>query len=49
MYGGANEDGPLNDAFELDLETRAFSRIQVKDMDKCPFFEMHTAHLYKDN
>lgn len=49
VYGGANEDGPLNDAFEVDLETHAFTRIQVKDINTCPFFEMHTAHVYKGN
>ena len=27
IFGGANEEGPLNDAFELDLESCTFSRI----------------------
>jgi len=37
----------LNDAYELDLETCKFSRIKLADPAMTPYFEMHTAHLYK--
>lgn len=47
IYGGANEDGPLNDAFSLDLETLKFSKIKIEDVNMAPYFEMHTSHLYK--
>lgn len=33
IYGGAHEEGPLNDAFELDLETKEFKQIKPKDHD----------------
>lgn len=49
IYGGANTNGPLNDAFELDLEKCIFSNIKIDDVSKAPFFEMHTSHLYKGN
>ena len=29
VYGGANEEGPLNDAFELDLQKLEFSNIKI--------------------
>jgi hypothetical protein len=45
VYGGANHDGPLNDCFELDLNTFLFSRIAVDP--NSPYFEMHTSHIYK--
>ena len=31
VYGGANQEGPLNDAFELDLETLEFKNVPVAD------------------
>lgn len=46
VYGGANEDGPLNDAFELDLESKEFKNLKPKDPNLAPFFEMHTSHIY---
>ena len=48
LFGGANEEGPLNDAYTLDLKNGKFKRIKIEDPDKCPFFEMHTSHLYGD-
>lgn len=47
IYGGANDEGPLNDAFSLSLETSKFSRISIQNQSNAPFFEMHTAHVYK--
>ena len=47
VFGGANEEGPLNDAFEFDLESKKFTRIKLDDPNQTPFFEMHTSHLYK--
>lgn len=49
IYGGANDEGPLNDAYELDMETSKFKRVWIKDPNNAPYFEMHTAHLYKGN
>lgn len=49
IFGGANNEGPLNDAFSMDLETCQFKRIQVKDPSMTPFFEMHSSHLYQGN
>ena len=46
IYGGANEEGPLNDAFELDLEKLEFKNVKLEN---APFFEMHTSHIYKEN
>ena len=46
IYGGANEEGPLNDAFELDLEYMTFKKLKVDD--NAPFFEMHTSHLLRN-
>ena len=48
MYGGANEEGPLNDAFELDLETKLFRNLKPADPNLAPYFEMHTSHIYKN-
>ena len=31
IYGGANDEGPLNDSFELDLETSKFKRIRIQN------------------
>lgn len=49
IYGGANNEGPLNDAFKLDLENYEFSRIEIANPNETPFFEMHTSHLYQGN
>lgn len=48
IFGGANNEGPLNDAFELDLESMKFKRIAITTPDT-PFFEMHSSHLYQGN
>ena len=47
VYGGANEEGPLNDCLELDLQTLEFKRLKIDE--NSPFFEMHTSHLYGDD
>ena len=49
VYGGANEEGPLNDAFVLDMQTSKFKRVTIAEPNNAPYFEMHTAHLYKGN
>jgi hypothetical protein len=46
VYGGANQEGPLNDTFELDLETKEFKNVKVADTNKAPYFEMGTCHIY---
>ena len=47
IFGGANEEGPLNDAYELDLDSCKFKKIKLEDPAMTPYFEMHTAHLYQ--
>ena len=49
LYGGANEEGPLNDAFELDLEKKEFKNVKIADLNLAPFFEMGTSHIFKGN
>ena len=29
IYGGANDEGPLNDAFVLDMETSKFKKVMI--------------------
>ena len=48
IYGGANDEGLLNDGFELDLVSKKFSNMKL-DKTKAPSFEMHTAHLFQGN
>lgn len=50
LFGGANEEGPRNDLFKLDLEKLEFSNIKVQGNPKVklPMVEMHTAHLYQE-
>ena len=31
VYGGANEEGPLNDSFSLNLKTGKFQRLAIKE------------------
>ena len=47
IYGGANDEGPLNDALELDLETMKFKYLKIANPTEAPYFEMHTAHVYQ--
>ena len=49
IFGGANNEGPLNDCFSLDLESYKFNRVKVANESTCPFFEMHSSHLYKND
>lgn len=49
IFGGANNEGPLNDAYEMDLETLKFKRIAITNAETTPFFEMHSSHLYEGN
>lgn len=46
IFGGANHDGPLNDLWEFNFESRKFKKMALKGVD-IPAIEMHTAHLYK--
>ena len=48
FFGGANEDGPLNDAYSLDLKTGKFARLKVEDPAKCAPFEMHSSVFLED-
>ena len=47
IFGGANEDGPLNDLWEFEFSTRKFKKIGLKGV-LMPAIEMHTAHIYKE-
>lgn len=47
IFGGANQDGPLNDLWELDFETRKFKKIKLTGV-ALPAVEMHTSHIYKN-
>ena len=49
VYGGANNEGLLNDAFKLDLLKHTFSNIQIVDLNLAPYFEMGTSHIYQGN
>jgi len=47
LFGGANNDGPLNDLYEFDEET--FSWTYISTTGICPpVLEMHTGHLWYD-
>ena len=48
VFGGANNDGPRNDLFELDLATYKWRMIQL-DTKECPLpqLEMHTMHVFQ--
>jgi len=46
LFGGANQDGPLKDLFELDLQTLVFRRIALEESEmSMPMVEMHSAHM----
>jgi hypothetical protein len=47
IFGGANENGPLNDLYEFEFETRSFKKIGLKGI-LMPAVEMHTAHIYQE-
>ena len=48
FFGGANEDGPLNDAYSLDLKSGKFAKIKIQEPTKCAPFEMHSSLIYKE-
>ena len=46
LFGGANQDGPLKDLYELDLQTLAFKKIALDESEmSLPMVEMHSAHI----
>lgn len=47
IFGGANEDGPLNDLYEFEFASRTFRKIGLKGV-VMPAIEMHTSHIYKE-
>lgn len=47
IFGGANQDGPLNDLWEFDFESRKFKRLLTTGVS-LPSIEMHTCHLFKE-
>ena len=48
VFGGANEEGPLKDLYELDVETKEFVKVKLDQTDEIlPMIEMHSAHIYK--
>ena len=47
---GANDDGPLKDIYEVNLENFEFSKLVLDEADMLfPATEMHTCHLYRNN
>ena len=48
LFGGANEDGPLKDLYELDLQKMEFKKIALDESEQAmPMLEMHSALIYK--
>ena len=48
LFGGADQDGPMKDLYELDLTNMKFKRVQLDETEVVlPRVEMHTAHIYK--
>lgn len=47
MFGGANNDGPLNDLFEFDEENFSWHFISATGISPPPL-EMHTGHFWND-
>ena len=47
LFGGANDEGPFNDLYKLDLTSAEFSQIKLEESEelKLPRIEMHTAHI----
>ncbi len=46
LFGGANQDGPLKDLYELNLNTLVFTKIVLDESDmSLPMLEMHSAHM----
>ena len=46
LFGGANQDGPLKDLYELDLDSLAFTKIALDETEmNLPMMEMHSAHI----
>ena len=48
IYGGADENGPLNDAYTLNLKDGQFQKLTIKKPQDAPLFEMHSAHVYQN-
>lgn len=47
IFGGANQNGPLNDLYEFAFSARTFKKIGLKGL-AMPAVEMHTSHIYKE-
>lgn len=47
IFGGANENGPLNDLWEFDFESQKYKRVKLSGVEM-PSIEMHSSHLYKE-
>jgi len=46
LFGGANQDGPLKDLYELDLNTLVFTKMALDESEmSLPMLEMHSAHI----
>jgi len=46
LFGGANQDGPLKDLYELDLASLTFKKIVLDESEmNMPMVEMHSAHI----
>ena len=45
IFGGANQDGPLNDLWEFNFESQKFKQRKLTGLE-IPRVEMHTCHLY---
>jgi hypothetical protein len=50
MACGANDEGPLKDIYEVNLETFEFSKMVLDETEMLfPATEMHTCHVYKNS
>ena len=48
IFGGANEEGPLKDLYELSIDSKEFVKVKLDQSETIlPMIEMHTAHIYK--
>ena len=48
IFGGANEEGPLKDLYELNLADLEFNKVKLDQSEVIlPMIEMHSAHIYK--
>ena len=47
IFGGANEEGPLKDLYELSMDSKEFVKVKLDQSETIlPMIEMHTAHIY---